>query len=167
MNAGVLIVIAILLIIFCYFCTSMYQKELYQTLYPHKILIVIITSSKTIHRWSLEKKIWKKYFRVGTKFLYVYESKPTFTHWKLSSEYVCLPTHDTNAFPSLLECTNAMSGKIRNRRVFVQNSSEPLYVLSTVSKHPFRVRSRKLPSTVDSLALIVCLLLLYYSINFS
>lgn len=102
-----------------------------------------------------------------TKFLYVYETKPTFTHWKLSSEYVCLPTHDTNAFPSLLECTNAMSGKIRNKRVFVQNSSEPLYVLSTVSKHPFQVRTRKLPSTVDSFALILCLLLLYYSINFS
>ena len=68
MNAGVLIVIAILLIIFCYFCTSMYQKELYQTLYPHKILIVIITSSKRIHRWDLEKKVWKKYFYLGKKY---------------------------------------------------------------------------------------------------
>ena len=112
--------------------------------------------------------IWyKRYCPYLTKFLYVYETKPTFTHWKLSSEYVCLPTHDTTAFPSLLECTNAMSGKIRNKRVFVQNSSEPLYLLSTVSKHPFQVRSRKLPSTVDSFALILCLLLLYYSINFS
>lgn len=110
---------------------------------------------------------YKRFCPYLTKFLYVYESKPTFTHWKPSSEYVCLPTHDKNAFPSLLECTRAMSGKIRNKKVYVQNSSEPLYLLSTVSKHPFQVRARKLPSTVDSVALIVCLLLLYYSINFT
>lgn len=89
MNAGVLIVIAIVLIVFCYSCAGMYQKELYQTLYPHKILIVIIASSKTIHRWNVERKIWKKYLGLGKKYnihCVFTECEEAFTHKAVCNE---------------------------------------------------------------------------------
>lgn len=106
-----------------------------------------------------KKVLWyKKFCPNVSKFFYVFNFTPTFTHWKPNSEYICLPSHDNSSFSTLKECQEFTRDKIYNQSVYVQNSSEPLHLLSTTSQEPFLLKSKRFSFTVSESILIICFL---------
>ena len=73
---------------------------------------------------------YKKFNPFLTKFFYVYENEPTYRYWKPNGESICLPSHDSSGFKTLMDCTNSIVDNIKNKRVFVQTDSEPIYTIS-------------------------------------
>jgi hypothetical protein len=47
--------------------------------------------------------------------------------WKGTSEFLCIPSRDKNDFYTLEECQKEIYPKIKNKIVWVENGSEPLY----------------------------------------
>lgn len=94
-----------------------------------------------------------------TKFLYVYDFKPTFSRWQPNGENVCLPSHD--GYYTIEECIHSVQDNIKNKSVFVQTDSYPLYEIANTSKHPYELRQKNIPSLFD-LFLILCLFFLIF-----
>ena len=107
-----------------------------------------------------KKVVWyKKYCPNQSKFLYVYNFEPSYTHWKPTSEYICLPSNDKNAYPTLKACVDSNKKYIYNKNVYVQNSSEPLYLLSTTSEKPFILQSNQFTLSIfDYISIIILLI---------
>ena len=57
--------------------------------------------------------------------LYIFQTIPNFTHWKINSENICIPSNDKNDFPTLLTC-NLNNNPVKNKYTFVQNNSQPV-----------------------------------------
>lgn len=95
------------------------------------------------------KKIsWdKKYSPFITKFLYVYDFKPTFSRWQPNGENVCLPSHE--GYFTIEECIDSVRDNIKNKDVFVQTDSFPLYEIANTSKHPYHLQQKNIPSVFD------------------
>jgi hypothetical protein len=114
-----------------------------------------------------KKVLWyKKYCPNQSKFLYIYNFEPSYTHWKPTSEYICLPSNDKNTFPTLKACVDSTKNYIYNKNVYVQNSSEPLFLLSTTSQKPFILQSKQLtPSIFDYISIITLLIILIFTVK--
>jgi hypothetical protein len=114
---------------------------------------------------SENKKVkWSdKYCPFITKFYYVYDFKPTFSHWTPNGENVCLPSY--KGYNTISECLDNVRDNVKNNQVFVQTDSLPLYEISTTSKHPYRLLQKNIPSILDLFIIVVILITLLFSID--
>lgn len=107
-----------------------------------------------------KKIVWyEKFNPYLTKFFYVYEKKPTYRYWKPNGENICLPSHDSSGFKTLMECTESIMDSVKNKKVFVQTDSEPIYTISTMSKE-IEIYQKNIP-TVFELFLIFILFFIF------
>ena len=110
-----------------------------------------------------KKIVWyKKFNPFLTKFFYVYHFEPTFRFWEENSENICLPSHNPNGYKTLSECVFKTKDKVKNKQVFVQNNSEPLYLISTKSKHPIRLYQKNIPSLLELIFILIFFIILLY-----
>lgn len=110
-----------------------------------------------------KKVFWfQKYNPYTSKFLYVYDFEPTFRFWKENNENICLPSHNSKGYNSLSECISKNKNSVKNKKVYVQNNSEPLFIISTTSKYPIRLYQKNIPSCFEFLFLLFFLIILLY-----
>ena len=110
-----------------------------------------------------KKIVWyKKFNPFLTKFFYVYDFEPTYRYWEENDENICLPSHNPNGYKTLSECVFKNKDSVKNKKVFVQNNSEPLYTISTTSKYPIRLYQKNIPSILDLIFLLFFLIILLY-----
>lgn len=102
-------------------------------------------------------KWYKRFTPYTPKFFYVYDFEPSYTHWKLNGEHVCLPSNE--GYPTISECINETNKYVKNNTVFVQTDNYPLYEITTTSKHPYQLKEYNIPSVFD-----LCLILLLFII---
>lgn len=114
---------------------------------------------------SENKKVkWsEKYCPFITKFYYIYDYQPTFSHWTPNGENVCLPSY--KGYKTLNECLDNVRDNVKNNKVYVQTDSVPLYEISTTSKHPYHLLQKNIPSILDLFIILVILITLLFSID--
>ena len=114
---------------------------------------------------SENKKVkWsEKYCPFITKFFYVYDFQPTFSHWTPNGENVCLPSY--KGYNTLSQCLDSVRDNVKNNQVYVQTDSFPLYEISTTSKHPYRLLQKNIPSILDLFIIVVILITLWFSVD--
>ena len=111
-----------------------------------------------------KKVVWyNKYNPYLTKFFYVYEKEPNFRYWKPNGENICLPSNDSSGFKSLMDCTNSIMNGIKNKNVFVQTDSEPIYKISTAPKE-IEIYEKNIPSVFE-LFLIFLVFFIFYCLK--
>lgn len=151
---------------------------LYISIKRNNIFKVILWDDETKKDTSLSKKFnflptkenkntpwFQKYSPYITKFFYVYDFEPTYRFWEENGENICLPSHNPNGYKSLKECIFQTKDAIKNKKVFVQNNSEPLYIISTTSKYPIRLYQKNIPSILELIFLLFFFIILLYKIN--
>jgi len=110
-----------------------------------------------------KKVVWyKKYDPFLTKYFYVYDFEPTYRYWEENGENICLPSHNPNGYKTLSECIFKNKNTVKNKKVFVQNNSEPLSTISTTSKYPIRLYQKNIPSILDLIFLLFFFIILLY-----
>lgn len=76
--------------------------------------------TNTVKKWD------QNYYPYNNNFLfYIFTKIPSFTHWKINSENICIPSNNKNDYPTLLIC-NQNNQKVKNKYTFVQNNSSAL-----------------------------------------
>lgn len=110
-----------------------------------------------------KKILWyKKFNPFLTKLFYVYNFEPTYRFWEENGENICLPSHNPNGYKTLSECIFKNKDSIKNKKVFVQNNSEPLYTISTTSKYPIRLYQKNIPSILELFFILIFFIILLY-----
>lgn len=72
---------------------------------------------------SLLKKVSNAFINYS---IYLFINKPG-PYWQGTSEYLCIPTHDESKYPTYHDCQEKIFNKIKNRYVWVETGSEPIY----------------------------------------
>lgn len=76
--------------------------------------------TNTVKKWN------QNYYPYNNNLLlYIFTNIPSFTHWKINSENICIPSNNKNDYPTLLIC-NQNNQKVKNKYTFVQNNSSAL-----------------------------------------